>query len=145
ISFCFSKGLGAPVGSILCGSNEDIEKAHKWRKILGGGMRQAGILAAAAFYALDNNIDRLKEDNDRAKKFAEAISQIDGFEVDLSKVQSNIVIFESKKLRNNELIKKLKNKGVLISSGSYNFFRVVFHLDIDYTAVNNSITAFQSL
>lgn len=145
ISFCFSKGLGAPVGSILCGSNEDIEKAHKWRKILGGGMRQAGILAAAALYALDNNIERLKEDNERAKKFAEAISQIDGFEVDLSKVQSNIVIFESKKLPNAELIEKLKQKGILISSGSYNFLRVVFHLDIDDTALDNTITAFQSL
>ncbi len=79
ISFCFSKGLGAPVGSILCGESDFITLAHKWRKILGGGMRQSGIIAAAALYALENNVERLKEDNDKAKYFAEEISKIEGF------------------------------------------------------------------
>ena len=145
ISFCFSKGLGSPVGSILCGNTDTIGIAHRWRKTLGGGMRQAGILAAAALYSLSNNIDRLKDDNSRAKRFALALSEIDGMEVDASSVQTNIVIFESKKIPKEELISKMKDKGVLISSGSYDFLRVVFHLDISDEDLDKSIEAFKTL
>ena len=145
ISFCFSKGLGAPVGSILCGDEESITKAHKWRKILGGGMRQVGVLAAAAIYALDNNIERLKDDNARAKKFAEEINGVNGIKVDPAKVESNIVIFESTQIPKEELIQRLKDKGVLISSGSYDFLRIVFHLDINDEDLEKALDAFRGL
>lgn len=145
ISFCFSKGLGAPVGSILCGDDESITKAHKWRKVLGGGMRQAGILAAAGLFALDNNVERLKDDNARAKKFASGIAGLNGMKIDPSNVQTNIVIFESTEIPKEELIERLKEKGVLISFGSYDFLRVVFHLDVDDEGLEEAIEAFKNL
>ena len=145
ISFCFSKGMGAPVGSILCGESDFITRAHKWRKILGGGMRQAGILAAAANYALDNNVQRLKEDNDKAKYFAKAISNIDGIEVNLDFVHTNIVVFSNSKYPKSELILKLKSLGVLISAGSFENLRAVFHLDVSLDEVKKSVELIKSL
>lgn len=145
ISFCFSKGLGCPVGSIVCGSKEFIEMARKWRKILGGGMRQSGILAAAAIYSLDNNVGRLKEDNKKAKHFAEEINKLDWIEVDMKSVQTNIVIFSSAKISKDELMKKLKEKGLLISSGSYDNMRAVFHLDVNDDDLQKSLEIFKSL
>lgn len=144
ISFCFSKGLGCPVGSILCGNTEFIDMARKWRKILGGGMRQAGILAAAAVYALDNNIERLKDDNKKAKYFADEINKIDGINVNLESVQTNIVIFNSPNTSKNNFIKKLKEKGLLISSGSYDNMRAVFHMDVNEGQVEESIAILKS-
>jgi len=143
ISFCFSKGLGAPVGSILCGDSAFITRAHKWRKILGGGMRQAGILAAAALYALDHNIERLKEDHQKAKLFAQSIASIQGVEVNIKNVQTNIVIFRQNKFPKNQFIKLLKEQGVLISSGSFDYLRAVFHLDVSLQKVEESIKVFQ--
>lgn len=145
ISFCFSKGLGAPVGSILCGSSEFIAIAHKWRKIIGGGMRQAGILAAAALYALDNNVKRLKEDHYKAKYFAKEISGIKEVSTNLDFVHTNIVIFSNSKYSKQELISKLKEKGVLISAGSFENLRAVFHLDVTMEEVENSVKIFKSL
>ncbi len=139
ISFCFSKGLGAPVGSILCGEKDFIITAHKWRKILGGGMRQSGIIAAAALYALENNVERLKEDHEKARYFAEEISKIEGFNVNLENVQTNIVVFSYSKLNKNEIISLLEKNGVRISSGSYENLRAVFHLDVTFEEVKNSI------
>jgi len=139
ISFCFSKGLGSPVGSILCGDTEFIKRAHKWRKILGGGMRQAGILASAAMYALDHNIERLKDDHDKANFFAEQISKIEGVDVNLDLVQTNIVIFANSKYPKAEYISKLKEKGVLISAGSYHLLRAVFHLDVSMEEVAEAV------
>ncbi|MFZ4589855.1 MAG: low-specificity L-threonine aldolase [Ignavibacteria bacterium] len=130
ISFCFSKGLGAPVGSILCGEYELISIAHKWRKILGGGMRQSGILAAAALYALENNVKRLKEDNDNAKYFAKEISALKKVNINIDAVQTNIVVFEVKGITKDEFLGSMKAKGVLMSSGSYSNIRAVFHLDV---------------
>ncbi|MBN1633239.1 MAG: low-specificity L-threonine aldolase [Ignavibacteria bacterium] len=139
ISFCFSKGLGAPVGSILCGNEEFITLAHKWRKILGGGMRQAGVLAAAGIYALDNNVDRLSEDHKKAQYFAKEISQIDGINIDLETVHTNIVIFSSSKYRKQEFISLLREKGVVISSGSFENLRAVFHLDVSMNEVRTAV------
>lgn len=138
ISFCFSKGLGAPVGSILCGNEEFITLAHKWRKILGGGMRQAGVLAAAGIYALDNNIERLSEDHEKAQYFAKEISQIDGINIDLETVHTNIVIFSTAKYRKPEFISLLREKGVIISSGSFENLRAVFHLDVTMEEVKEA-------
>lgn len=93
VTFCLSKGLGAPVGSVLCGSAEFIRRARKWRKLLGGGMRQVGILAAAGLYALEHNVQRLADDHDNARVLATGLAQIPGIEIDLDAVASNIVFF----------------------------------------------------
>ncbi len=145
ISFCFSKGLGCPVGSIICGDKDFITFARKWRKILGGGMRQAGILAAAALYALDNNVERLAEDHEKARYFAEGINEIEGISLDIKSVQTNIVVFNSKRIGKEELIKKLKKRDVLISSGSYDNMRAVFHMDVNDKEVENALGAITSL
>lgn len=145
ISFCFSKGLGAPVGSILCGDGEFIKIAHKWRKILGGGMRQAGILASAAIYALQNNIQRLKEDNNNAKYFATEISKIPNFNVKIENVQTNIVVFSYNGKSKMEVIKLLEENGVRISSGSYDNLRAVFHMDVSFDDVKKSIDIIRNI
>lgn len=147
ISFCFSKGLGAPVGSILCGDAETIAKAHKYRKIIGGGMRQAGVIAAGALYALENNIERLKEDHKNAKFFAQEISKLNDIEIDLSTVQTNILIFRLKRDENgvSKFKDDLKKKGVLISDGSYGSLRVVFHLDVSKEQTKEAAAVFKSL
>lgn len=147
ISFCFSKGLGAPVGSILCSDSETIIKAHKYRKIIGGGMRQAGVLAAAAMYALDNNIDRLKEDHAKARYFAEQISKLDLISIDLSNVHTNILIFRINKSECDvEKFKSdLKEKGVLISDGSFGSLRAVFHLDVSMEEVEKALSIFRNI
>lgn len=144
VSFCFSKGLGCPVGSILCGEKSFIEMARKWRKILGGGMRQTGILAAAAIFALENNVNRLKEDNDKAKYFADEIKKIGWIKIS-SDVQTNIVIFSTDKFPKEMLMNKLKEKGLLISSGSYDNMRAVFHLDISEDELQKAIQILKTL
>ncbi len=145
VSFCFSKGLGCPVGSVLCGNRGFIEMARKWRKILGGGMRQSGFLAAAAIYALDNNVERLKEDNDKAKYFGTEISRISGIQIDLKSLQTNIVIFSSSKYPKEVIMNNLREKGILISSGSYDNLRAVFHLDVTGSDVEKAVETMKSI
>jgi threonine aldolase len=145
VSFCFSKGLGSPVGSILCGSKAFIELARKWRKILGGGMRQVGVLAAAALYSLENNVERLKEDNENAKYFAIEISKIDGIELDLGSVQTNIVVFSSAKFSKAEFMFKAKENGLIISSGSYEKMRVVFRMGVDRNDAESAVKIIRQL
>lgn len=133
ISICLSKGLGTPVGSVLIGSKDFILQAHRYRKIFGGGMRQAGILAAAGIYALDNNIDRLKIDNDNARKMAVALEKIDLVKRILP-VESNIVIFEvESEAIAQDFQSKLKSKGILASPFGPTRIRFVSHLDITDT------------
>jgi threonine aldolase len=129
VSFCFSKGLGAPVGSILCGDKDFIERAHKYRKILGGGMRQAGIIAAGALYAIENNISRLKDDHKKARYFAEEISKLDFVEIDISSVQTNIVVIRTKKDAS-KIKSALDERGLWLTSEGADRMRAVFHLDI---------------
>jgi len=93
ITFCLSKGLGAPVGSVLCGPREKIEAARRWRKMLGGGWREAGFIAAAGLVALDTMVDRLAEDHAHARTLAEGLAELPRIEIDLSRVQTNLVIF----------------------------------------------------
>jgi threonine aldolase len=147
ISFCFSKGLGSPVGSILCSDKKTIVKAHKYRKIIGGGMRQAGIIAAGAIYALENNVQRLKEDHAKAKKFATEISKLNDIQIDLDTVQTNIVIFRLNRppQRIDKFKSELKANGVLISDGSYGSLRAVFHLDVKMEEVEKTLDIFRSL
>jgi threonine aldolase len=129
VSFCLSKGLGTPVGSILVGSRELIEKAHRWRKMAGGGMRQAGILAAAGVYALENHVARLADDHQNARVLAEGLSAIDGLTVELETVETNMVFVTSDLETQPRLIEALKERGVLV--GGYGQLRLVTHHDID--------------
>jgi threonine aldolase len=129
ITFCFSKGLGAPIGSMLCGDVDFIARAHKFRKIIGGGMRQSGIIAAGAVYALENNIQRLKDDHKNARRFAEEISKLSYVTIDIDSVQTNIVVFHTARDAD-ELRAALEEKGVLLSNEGKTRMRAVFHLDV---------------
>lgn len=132
LSVCLSKGLGAPVGSLLIGSKEVITKAKKWRKILGGGMRQAGILASAGLYAIKNHFHLLKQDHINAKKFSEILFDSKYIKIELSKVQTNIVYFSvSNEINSQLLLEKLKEKKILIIPMEENSFRAVFHFQIN--------------
>ena len=112
VSVCFSKGLGAPVGSGLVGSTDLMARARRFRKMFGGGMRQAGIIAAGALFALRNHRDRLKEDHANAKALAEGIARCKGFEVDLAGVQTNIVVIRVTAMSASEFPARLKTRGV---------------------------------
>ena len=129
VSVCLSKGLGAPVGSVLCGSKELIAKARRWRKVVGGGMRQAGLLAAAGIYALQNNVERLARDHDNARNLAEGLSRIDEVKVAPGGAQTNMVYVSVEPQRSVAMREFLKEHGMLIS-GQGNI-RLVTHLDVD--------------
>ena len=130
ISICLSKGLGAPVGSVLIGSKADIHMGKRYRKVFGGGMRQAGLLAAAGIYALDQHIDRLKEDHENAKRLEQTLQSLSWVK-SVIPVQTNIVIFEPQNNFNDQQItKSLKDKGILISSMGPGKLRMVTHLGI---------------
>ena len=131
VSVCFSKGLGCPMGSILVGSKEVIYRARRARKLFGGAMRQAGILAASAVYALENNVERLAVDHQNAQMFAEEIRKIPGISLDASGVPTNLVYFEvDPKLGNaSQLSYALKERGVLINAGGKVRLRACTHLD----------------
>jgi len=129
ISICLSKGLGAPVGSILCGSKMLVKKARRWRKMLGGGMRQAGILAAAGIMALEDHVDRLEEDHENASVLARELSKLDEVDIDIDLVQTNMVFVGLKKSDAASLQRFLREESVLINSGDP--IRMVTHLDVD--------------
>ncbi len=138
ISVCMSKGLGAPVGSLLIGDKNMIKEARRFRKVMGGGMRQAGYLAAACDYALDHHIDRLKEDNDRAKIIGEVLKSMPYVKV-LKPVHTNIVIFQLQDdIKDLDFIEKLKAKGILAVPFGGNTIRFVTHLDISENMVEQT-------
>ncbi len=147
VMFCLSKGLGAPIGSMLVGDTEFIRLAHRYRKLLGGGMRQAGIIAAAGVYALRHNIERLAEDHVRARRLAEALSRIDTIRVDLETVQSNIIVVDVSEsgLTVDECILLLEQKGVLVVPFGRTTIRVVTHLDIDDDDIEKSVSVFEKV
>lgn len=139
VSVCLSKGLGAPVGSVLAGTKEYIDRAHRFRKIFGGGMRQAGVLAAAGLYALEHNIHRLAEDHEKAKVFAEILCGSPLYDVNIDHVETNIVIFGIKRLLTvGRLIADSKSLGVLLSAGSAEKVRAVTHLDVSMEDVKKA-------
>lgn len=143
VSVCLSKGLGAPVGSLLCGSKEFISEARKWRKMVGGGMRQTGIVAAAGLYALENNIERLAEDHEHAQMLAEGLSQIEDIDVQQNEAQTNMAFFSMEEGKAEQLALFLKKRGILITPGKTT--RMVTHLDItgdDILFVLNEIRHF---
>src|SRR6056297_67025 len=128
--FDLSKGLGAPVGSVLAGSEEFIEKARYWKQRLGGAMRQAGIIAAGGIYALENNVERLKEDNKNAKLLAEKLAKIPSVEIDPETVDTNIVIFKIKGQNSAQFAEKLLEDGLRVSV-LHDKLRAVTHLDVN--------------
>lgn len=132
LSVCFSKGLGAPVGSIVIGSAEHIERARKWRKVWGGGMRQAGILAAAALYAIEHHFHRLEEDHSNARVFAQKLQEIPGIQVEPAMVETNIVVFNVRALgcSASEFVHRCRHAGVLFNAIGKSTIRAVFHLDV---------------
>ena len=131
VMFCLSKGLGAPVGSMLVGSAELMARARLFRKALGGGMRQAGILAAAGLIALEKMPRRLHEDHANARMLAESLSNLEGVEIDLDSVETNIVIFRLTGGRSApELVAQLKQRGILASAFGPHAIRLVTHLDV---------------
>ncbi|MBI31146.1 MAG: low specificity L-threonine aldolase [Euryarchaeota archaeon] len=144
ISICLSKGLGAPVGSVLVGSSDFIALAHRWRKMFGGGMRQAGVIASCGLYALDHHIDRLAEDHIRARTLAESIGQMDGFEVDISSVQSNMVYITTEALAT-DIIQSLADNGIDALELNPNMIRLVTHLHITDEDIERTIAVFSSL
>jgi threonine aldolase len=147
VSVCFSKGLGAPVGSAICGTKEFVTKAHKWRKVFGGGMRQSGILAAGALYAVQNNIARMSEDHEKAKFFARELSTIKVFDIDLESVQTNIVLVDVFKTGKTpqDVITLLKEQNVLISVGTFTKFRALMHLDVSMDQVKYAVEKFKQI
>ncbi|MBA4342690.1 MAG: low-specificity L-threonine aldolase [Methylibium sp.] len=138
VSVCFSKGLGAPVGSVLCGSRELITKrAHRWRKMTGGGLRQAGLLAAAAHHALEHHVRRLAQDHALARHLAQGLQGLDGVTVEAP--QTNIVFVDVAPAKAAGLLDHLKSRGVL-ATGLYRL-RFVTHLDVDAQGVDRAIAA----
>ena len=145
ISICLSKGLGAPVGSVLLGSTPFIKKARRWRKVFGGGMRQAGSLAAAGIYALDNHIDRLKEDHTKALEIKNALLKKD-FVKEIFEVETNIVIAHIEgKYNATQLAAALKEKNILVIAMTPALLRFVVHLDITSELLANTLETIEKL
>jgi len=143
VSICLSKGLGAPVGSVLVGNAETIRLAQRARKIYGGGMRQAGIIAAAGIYALEHNLERLADDHTRARVLANGLAALPGLDVDLSKVQTNMVFAGTREsgVPAAELMDRLAEQGVLALDEAPWSIRFVTHLDLDDADIEQAIGA----
>lgn len=142
LSFCLSKGLAAPIGSVICGSKDFIAEARRTRKILGGGMRQAGIIAAAGIVALDTMIDRIREDHENASRLAQGIARIDGLSIDLARVQTNIVYFDvtAKGLDAEGLVKRLGARGVRVLSVAPARLRAVTHYGVTDDDIDEALS-----
>jgi threonine aldolase len=132
---CLSKGLGAPVGSLVAGSKPLIKACHRLRKMQGGGMRQAGILAAAGLFALEHHRARLVEDHANARAFAETLAEVPGLRVDLANVQTNIVMIGIDRGTVPAFIELAKEEGVLVGQNGTRQVRAVMHLDVDREGV----------
>jgi threonine aldolase len=143
ISVCFSKGLGAPVGSALAGTRKIIDRARRFRKQFGGGMRQAGIIAAGALYALENNRKRLADDHENARALAMGLSKIDGVEVNADNVQTNIVMAKVTRIAAESLTQKLTDRGIFILAIGGDTIRAVTHLGISADDIKKTVSAFE--
>lgn len=145
VSCCLSKGLGAPIGSIIAGNADLMREAFRIRKAWGGGMRQVGIIAAAGLYALKNNISRLKEDHDKARTLAGFLADTGNFDIDLDCVQTNIIIFAPKSQSVEELILRASEKGLLLGTGSVGNIRAVTHMDVSFEDIEEAKKIFADL
>lgn len=145
VMFCLSKGLGAPVGSMLVGSEDFIEKSRRIRKQLGGGMRQIGILAAAGIYALDNHVERLKEDHDNAKRLADRLKDLE--KIELKSPETNILTFRLKNtsMSTSEFLDKIEKNGVLAGTIGPKTIRMVTHLGISKEDIDEAAEVIESV
>jgi threonine aldolase len=145
VMFCLSKGLGAPVGSVLCGSADRMRQARVVRKRMGGGMRQAGVLAAAGLYALEHNVARIAEDHRRARRLAEALAEHPAFEIDPDTVQTNILVVTLRDASATErVLERLREKGLLAGAMGPGRVRFVTHLDVDDEGLDRAIDVLRS-
>jgi len=145
ISVCFSKGLGAPVGSALVGSKEFIARSRRFRKMFGGAMRQAGILAAGALYALKHHRERLRDDHDNARRLAEGLQAIPGIEIDPSTIQTNIVRFDTTSIPAPILTKQLGEQGMLVLATGANSIRAVTNLMVNRDHIHQALKIVESI
>lgn len=145
VTFCLSKGLSAPVGSVLCGSQEFVSEARRARKILGGGMRQAGIIAAAGIVALEQMVDRMADDHANARRLAEGLAEIPGIVINPETVQTNIVYFDlgTEAITVQDLLAGLEREGVRILDTGPSRFRAVTHYGIEREDIETALAAFQ--
>ncbi len=142
VTFCLSKGLSCPIGSVLCGTVETIGRARKIRKMLGAGMRQAGIIAAAGIYALENMVDRLEEDHANARRLAEGLAPLPGLKIDLTKVQSDILIFEvTGEITAEEFASRMAQENVRFNPLGPAQVRMVTHYGIEQSDIDAAIDA----
>lgn len=146
-SVCFSKGLGAPVGSILAGTNNFIDQARRYRKIFGGGMRQVGLLAAAAIYGLDHNFERLKVDHQNARYLADGLNRLPKLKIDMKEIQSNMVFIEiaGTGKTQSDVLNTLKDRGLLLTSERFSSIRAVTHLDVSRDDIGTAVAVFTAL
>jgi threonine aldolase len=145
VSVCLSKGLGAPVGSLLCGARPFIQQAHRWRKVLGGGMRQAGVLAVAGIIALTRNVDRLADDHVNAAMLAEGLSGIDELQVDPAGAQTNMVFAGVRRDLLPILRSRLAERGILVGASGPDRIRLVTHLDVRETDIRTVVGGFKDV
>jgi len=139
LTFCLSKGLGAPVGSLFLGPADKVAEAKRWRKMLGGGMREIGMLAGAGLFALDNMVDRLAEDHANARTLAEGLAEMDGVRIDLSRVQTNLVIFELERMEPQAFVDECARRGVLGGMVSRTHVRFVTHYGIEPEGIQQAL------
>ena len=147
VSVCLSKGLGAPIGSLVAGSKLFIDRVHRFRKMFGGGMRQVGIIAAAGIYALDHHLERLKEDHQNAKRLAVSLKEFKGVSIDPKHVETNIVIFDvaNTGMRGSQVAEAMKKEGVLIHAFGKTQIRLVTHLDVTAADIEIALKAFEKV
>ena len=138
VSCCLSKGLGAPIGSVIAGTREFIKEAFRVRKAIGGGMRQVGVIAAAGLYALQNNIDRLKEDHANAKLLAGELAKLDDVVINANDVETNILMFKSAAYTVEYIMDECKKRNLLVGPGGIDTIRLVTHMDISTGDVNSA-------
>ena len=141
VSVCLSKGLCAPVGSVLCGSRDFIGEAHRWRKMLGGGMRQAGIIAAAGIVAITEQVAHLEQDHENARLLAESLAQVERLDVDPGSVQTNMLFVTIPSGTREALFGKMRSRGVILS-GREDTLRLVTHHDIKHNDIPTIVDAF---
>ncbi len=145
VSVCLSKGLGAPIGSLVSGSESFIHRVHRFRKMFGGGMRQVGIIAAAGIFALDHHLERLKEDHQNAKRLAVGLKEFKGVSIEPKYVETNIVIFDvaNTGMTGSQVADAMKKEGVLIHALGRTQIRLVTHLDVSNEDIEKALKAFE--
>jgi threonine aldolase len=145
VCFCLSKGLSAPVGSLLCGGKEFISRARKLRRMLGGGMRQSGMLTAAGIVSLEQGIERLSEDHANARRLAQGLAEIEGIEINIARVESNIVAFEPQNVEAAHFISEMDKKGVRFTYFGHNRVRAVANRMVCETDIDEALSRVKNL